>query len=315
MTSKELMYVKTIAEEKNISKAAQKLFVAQPSLSQSLQRIEDALGTRLFNRTAGGLTLTYAGEKYYQMAAQILKMYDDFETEVSDINNLKTGRIHLGITNHLGTLVLPRILPAFHSVYPNVEVYVSEENSSTLDQKILSGELDFAITHAPSKDENQPLINYELLEEDPFLIAMSPDHPLVGLAEKSPDFPYPVLDVRRLKDESFIMLHKQQRIRQVADWVLKKARIQQPHIALVLRNYETALLLAAQGVGVTLVPTEYAHISQPRFTPAFFSVPPKYEAKWCMCITTLKSGFLSRADQMFISLVKEQFAPHGGAVG
>lgn len=91
MTSKELLYVKTIAEEKNISKAAQKLFVAQPSLSQSLQRIEDALGTRLFNRTAGGLTLTYAGEKYYQMAAQILKMYDDFETEVSDINNLRPG--------------------------------------------------------------------------------------------------------------------------------------------------------------------------------------------------------------------------------
>ena len=91
MTSKELMYVKTIAEEKTISKAAQKLFVAQPSLSQSLQRIEEALGARLFNRTAGGLTLTYAGERYYHMATQILKMYQDFETEVSDINNLKPG--------------------------------------------------------------------------------------------------------------------------------------------------------------------------------------------------------------------------------
>ncbi len=144
MTSKELMYVKTIAEEKTISKAAQKLFVAQPSLSQSLQRIEEALGARLFNRTAGGLTLTYAGERYYHMATQILKMYQDFETEVSDINNLKTGRIHVGITNDLGTIVLSRVLPLFHTLCPNVEVYVSEENSCVLDQKILSGELDFA---------------------------------------------------------------------------------------------------------------------------------------------------------------------------
>lgn len=85
------------------------------------------------------------------MATQILKMYQDFETEVSDINNLKTGRIHVGITNHLGTIVLSRVLPLFHSLCPNVEVYVSEENSCVLDQKILSGELDFAVMHAPGR--------------------------------------------------------------------------------------------------------------------------------------------------------------------
>ena len=307
MTSKELMYVKTIAEEKTISKAAQKLFVAQPSLSQSLQRIEEALGARLFNRTAGGLTLTYAGERYYHMATQILKMYQDFETEVSDINNLKTGRIHVGITNHLGTIVLSRVLPLFHTLCPNVEVYVSEENSCVLDQKILSGELDFAVMHAPGREDLQPLINYERLKDDPFLIVLSKDHPLASQGKADPDAPYPVLDPRRLKDEPFIMLHKQQRIRPVVDYVLKKARIQQPRIILTLRSYQTAQLLAAQGLGVTLVPTEYANFSQTSFNPAFLSIPVKYEAGWSMCISTLKSGFLSRADQMFISLVREQF--------
>ncbi len=309
MTSKELLYVKTIAEEKNISKAAQKLFVAQPSLSQSLQRIEDSLGTRLFNRTAGGLTPTYAGERYYQIAAQILKMYNDFETEVSDINNLKTGRIHLGITTHLGTIVISRILPIFHSLCPNVEVYVSEENSATLDQKILSGELDFAVMHAPAAQERQPLINYELLQNDPFIIALKQGHPLISRAKSVDGFPYPVLDIRLLKDEHFLMLHKQQRIRQITDVVLKKAGITQPSILLTLRNYETAQLLAAQGMGVTLLPTQYANISQPRFTAAFLSVPEKYGASWCMCVSTLKSGFLSKADQMFISLVREHYSP------
>ena len=92
MTSKELLYVKTVADEKNISRAAKKLFIAQPSLSQSIQRIEDSVGLPLFNRTAGGLTLTFAGERYYHMAVQVLKIYQDFELEVSDINNLKTAR-------------------------------------------------------------------------------------------------------------------------------------------------------------------------------------------------------------------------------
>lgn len=307
MTSKELLYVTTIAEEKNISRAAQKLFVAQPSLSQSLQRIEENLGTRLFNRTANGLTLTYAGERYYHMATQILKMYNSFETEVSDINNLRTGRIHLGTTNHLGTIVLSRVMPAFHQLCPNIEVNVTEENSSVLDQKLLSGELDFAVMHAPAKEDLQPLIQYDLLQKDPFLIVLKPGHPLIQQAVSDPGSPYPVLDVRLLRSEPFIMLHKQQRIRQVTDAVLKKARISQPKILLTLRNYETAQLLAAQGMGVTLVPTEYTNIVLPRYRPAYLSIPQRYDASWTMCISTLKSGFLSKADHMFIDLVKKEF--------
>ena len=89
------------------------------------------------------------------------------------------------------------------------------------------------------------------------------------------------------------MLHKQQRIRQVVDWVLKKARIQQPRIILTLRSYQTAQLLAAQGLGVTLVPTEYANFSQTSFNPAFLSIPAKYEAGWSMCIRSYTEGISS----------------------
>ena len=98
----DLLYVKTVTDEHNISKAAKKLFMAQPSLSQSIQRIEESIGMPLVHRTTTGLTLTFAGERYYHMAVQVLKMYEDFQLEISDINNLKTGHIHIGITNHLG---------------------------------------------------------------------------------------------------------------------------------------------------------------------------------------------------------------------
>ncbi|MBT9776243.1 LysR family transcriptional regulator [Clostridium sp. MCC353] len=306
MTSKELLYVKTVADEKSISQAAKKLFIAQPSLSQSLQRIEETLGTQLFNRTTSGLTLTFAGERYYHMATQILKMYEDFEIEISDINNLKTGRIHLGITNHLGTLTLSKVLPKFRNICSHVELIISEENSSTLEQLLLSGELDFAIMHAP-KSNIQPQLHYDIMKKDPFVIAISPDHPLVKRAKKEPGYPYPVLDIKLLKNETFLMLHKQQRIRQVTDSVLAKAGIHQPKIGLTLRNYETAQLLAAQGLGITLVPLQYSQIAPSDYLPTILSIDEKYDASWDMSIATLKNSFLSKADQLFIQLVKEAF--------
>lgn len=308
MTSRELLYVKTVAQAGTISKAAQQLFVAQPSLSQSIQRIEEALGVQLFNRTAAGLTLTYAGERYCQMASQILKIYGDFEAEVSEISNLKTGRIHLGITNHLGVVVMSQILPEFHQLYPGIEVFVSEENTATLEQRLLTGELDFAIMHAPAPKNSQPLIQYDTLKDDPFVIVLSQDHPLNARAAAGPQAPYPVLEPALLRDEPFIMLHRQQRIRQIADAALKRAGLSQPKVLLTLRNYETAQALAARGLGITLLPAEYAAPNQVRFQSSLLSIPSKYGARWSMCIAVLKSGFLSRADQTFIQMVKERFS-------
>lgn len=140
MTSKELLYVKTIAEEKSISQAAKLLFIAQPSLSQALSRIEDNLGTPLFTRTTGGLNLTYAGERYYQTACRILKIYENLEGEISDINGLRTGRIRMGITNHLGTVVLPKILPPFRRQCPFIELEILEETTDKLENRLLSGQ-------------------------------------------------------------------------------------------------------------------------------------------------------------------------------
>lgn len=305
MTSKELLYVKTIVDEKSISKAARKLYMAQPSLSQSIQRLEDSLGTALFKRTSHGLLLTYAGERYYQMAAQILKIYEDFESEVSDINNLKTGRIHIGTTNHLGALILPEVLPAFRRACPHIEVHVHEDNSSLLEQKLQTGELDFAIMHAP-KDQEPEQINYDFLAKDPFLVVMSQEHALTGQAEVKDGYPYPVLDLKLLSDVPLIMLHKQQRIRQVMDNALKKAGILRPNIALTLRNYETAQLLAAAGIGITCIPAQYSGLSYSGYEPARFSIDETYDASWDLCIATSNNAFLSKADQLFIRMIKEK---------
>lgn len=306
MTSRELLYVKTIADEQSISQAAKKLFIAQPSLSQSLQRIEESLGTKLFNRGIGGLSLTFAGKRYYQTACQILKIYGDFETEISDMNQLKTGRIYMGITNHLGTIILPKILPPFKKDCPNIEVQIFEETTERQEEKLLSGELDFAILHAPKKNPH-PMLEYEFLANDPFVIAMAKDHPLIEKAQEKEGYPYPVLDIRLLKNEPFIMLHPQQRIRHVTDAILAKAKLNPP-VVLTLKNYETAQSLAGRGLGVTFLPKDYADITSMEAPPALLSIDEKYGPGWDLCITTLKNGFLSRADRYFLSLVRKFYS-------
>ncbi|WP_243009228.1 LysR family transcriptional regulator [Clostridium sp. AM58-1XD] len=306
MTQKELIIIKTVAEEKSISGAAKKLYIAQPSLSQSVKKIEDSLGTPLFTRTPSGLSLTYAGECYYKTANQILKLYNDLETEVSDINNLKTGRIRLGITNHLGTVLLPPVLSTLFDIAPGLELEVAEDSSTVLEKKLLDGMLDIIVNHAPKYRDN-PCINYNLITHDPFVVVMSKDHPIGKKAELIEGCRFPILDVSLLKDESFIFLQKDQRIRQVSDTILENAGICQPKIRLQVRSFGTAQLLAAQGVGVTFIPKQYIsifHVMDEE--PAYYFMDEKYGGYWDTSIATLKNSFQSKAEKLLIKIVKEE---------
>lgn len=308
MTTRELLYVKTTADTGNISKAAKKLFVTQPSLSQSLQRIEDSIGTKIFVRSPDGLKLTFAGEKYYQMACQVLKIYDDFSSEITDINDLKVGHISFGVTHHLGAIVLPQILPEYNALYPGITIDLFEGSTEPQEQHLISGEMDFSIMHAPVYDVlANPSLQYEVLKRYPFIIAMSRDNPLAEKAVPTPGYPYPVLDVKLLADQPLLTLHKEQRIRHVTDSVLRKAGIQ-PEIRLLCRNYMSLEKLAAEGMGVTMLPSEYVAANSFETQPAFFSIDASYAAYWDLCIATLKGVFLSKADEYLLEILRKKFS-------
>ncbi len=308
MTTRELLYVKTVADTHNISKAAKKLFVAQPSLSQSLQRIEESIGTKIFIRGSDGLKLTYAGEKYYQMACKILKIYEDFESEISDMNDLKTGHISFGITNHLGAIILPQVMPQFKEECPGISLDIFEGLTAIQEEKLISGDLDFSIMHAPvDGNETNPSLNYEILARHPFVLALSRSNPLVRLAVPTEGYPYPVLDVKLLSDQPLLTLHKEQRIRHVTDSVLKKAGIH-PEIRFISSNYMTLEKLAAQDIGFTLLPSDYVNINKYDNPPVFLSIDKKYSAYWSLCIATLKGAFLSRADKRFLEIIRNKLS-------
>lgn len=306
MNTKELQYFKMIADEKSISRAAKKLFIAQPSLSQYVKRIEESLGVQLFNRTSTGLNLTYAGERYYLMATQILKVYENFEFEISDINHLRTGHINIGITRLLGACLLPKVLPCFHSICPNIEISISEVTSILQEEQLLAGKLDFSLMHSPLPEDRNKAINYEPLASDPFLIAIPMNSPLREKARPLKDGEkFQVLDLKELQDEPFIMTLKGQRIRQVSDRILRSAGIINPKIFMESSTLDTVLRCVAVGLGVTLVPMRYMPLSNIDIPPKYYAIPPEYNAYWNQCIATQKDLYLSKASILFIRLVRE----------
>ena len=306
MTSRELLYVKTIADEKSITKAAQKLYLTQPSLSHCVTNIEKQLGTRLFRRTSAGLQLTYAGEKYYRMACEVLRVYAAFESEISEETDLVRGRITMGITNYLATDLLPRVLPAFHREHPGIELRVVEETTDQLERNLLSGRLDFAIMHTGAGDgaSEDPGLAHEVISRDPFLIAAPPDTPYAEKTEKREGLPYPVLDPALLDGEPFLMVTRGQRIRHVTDRVLARAGVT-PQIVFTSRSYETLRRLAGEGMGYAFVPRQYIGIlGGETYQPQYFMIPEEYDAAWDLSVVTLKDAYLSRAARAFLRVFK-----------
>jgi len=178
MSDKELLYIITIAKEGSVSKAAKKLYVAQPSLSQALKRIEQELNTKLFIRASKGLKLSVSGEYYYKYAKQILKLYEEMKLEIADIEKLQSGSINLGTTNHLSLVLLPEIISKFSKIYPNININITENPSKQLFTDLEQGNISFAIMHLLSEDKDDKRFSYEILSKEDFLILVSDKNPI-----------------------------------------------------------------------------------------------------------------------------------------
>lgn len=305
MNDRELLYVKTIAETKSISEAAKKLYIAQPSLSQALQKIEEDVGTPLFIRHQSGMILTLAGEKYYMAANEILNIYNDFRNEVTYINDLKKGRVTIGITNFMGTYLLPKIIPRFVENFPNIEIYIREENSAILEKMLLEGTIDFAIMHNHPLRQNKS-IYYDILHKDPFVIVTKKNHILSKYQNKDKGQIYPKIDISLFKDEKFILVDKGKGIRQVCDIIFDNVGIT-PNIALTTNNYETARRLASVGYGITMIPLQYISIFEGKYDGDYYFIDNSNCSYWNTCIATKPNMYQSKIAKVFIELVKEYF--------
>lgn len=164
---KDLIY--TVYQERSISKAAQKLYISQPSLSVMIQRIEDEVGVPLFDRTSKPIRLTEAGQEYIKATEEILHIEKAFENYLQACQSLQTGSLTIGSNQLLSSLVLPRYIGRFIAQYPGIHLNLVDDNSVVLENMAIAGQLDLVIDNHPL-DRN--VFEQHILRKEHLLLAV-----------------------------------------------------------------------------------------------------------------------------------------------
>ncbi len=246
MGLRQLEYMIKVAEERSFSKAAKKLNIAQPSLSQYILNLEKSMGIALFDRTKTPILLTHAGEVFLKKAEEILRMNHELKTQMEDMAGLKIGKVTIGISQ-TGVHFISKVLARFRKKYPNVEIELFEASSSEEMEKWLKeGAVDLATLILPITSD---VLSYEIIEEETMMVALPIHHPLVKEMKVKGKQLYPSISLSLLKDEKFILPKSTQRSRLVFDTLFQEAGLI-PNVLCETTTMDTANAIIASGLGV-----------------------------------------------------------------
>lgn len=299
MELRQLRYMLMVAEEKNFSRAAEKLYIAQPHLSQSILKLEKQMGVRLFDRTTTPVKLTYAGELFAAKARQMLNLQEELSRQMEDIVEDESGRLSIGISTIRGSTVLPVVLPAFHELFPKVEISLREGTSQDLENWLNKGITDLTITNLPlGKGE----FSYEVILEEEVLLATAPQHPLAEARKQQPTGERYV-ELRSLSEEPFILLHQGQGLRHIADLLFLRAGFQ-PKILLETRSSETALGLAAAGMGLTFSSLSLDNPLARGARPVYLRIAD-YPFMRTLVVVHRKEKYFAKYEREFIRIIRQ----------
>lgn len=178
MTFRQMEYILKIHEEGGISKAAGKLNVSQPALTQCVKAIEEELGAEIFLRKHYPLALTYAGERLFKTIREILRLEKNLHNEISDITKEQVGRLRVGMSMLKGAAFLPDILPEFEKLHPKIEVSIIEQGSVSLASLVQQDVVDIALLANDEVSQNQ--IFMEPICADSVFLCAGPQSNLYG---------------------------------------------------------------------------------------------------------------------------------------
>lgn len=266
MEMHQLRYVVAVARAGNFSRAAEQCHVAQPSLSQQIQKLEGELGERLFDRMKREAKLTSHGEAFLRHAVRILEEVDAAKREATDARDLLRGTVTLGVLPTIAPYLLPEVMTQFTEKFPGVELVVQEDTTARLLKLAHAYDIDFALASEPIQDERLEL---RVLFSEELLLALPPGHPLTRKR---------AVAVADLRGEQLIVMKEGHCL---GDQVLGFCgrRDAKPRISFRSAQLETVQALVNAGLGISLIPAMAAR-SEREDLPEYRSLQsPKPERK------------------------------------
>lgn len=241
MEMQQLRYVVAVARTGNFSRAAEQCRVAQPSLSQQIQKLEDELGERLFDRLKREVKLTVHGETFLRRAVRILEEVDAAKREAADSQNLLRGTLTIGVLPTIAPYLLPEVMAQFTETFPGVEIVVQEDTTERLLKLAHNYEIDFALASQPIQDAR---LEIKELFSEALLLALPPGHRLTRKRK---------VVVSDLKGERLMVMKAGHCL---GDQVLGFCDRQDVRSKISFRSsqLETIQALVTSGLGISLIP-------------------------------------------------------------
>ena len=161
-----------VVEEGNISHAAQRLAMAQPALSRQMKKLEETLGTKLFDRGSRRIRLTEAGRVFYERVEKILSLVDGTIQDIEEIGEGEAGTIHLGTITTSGATLLPKLITKFHELHPKITFQIWEAEGSRILELLENRIIEIGITRT---QVDAQIYNSLILDHEPFIVMMRDD--------------------------------------------------------------------------------------------------------------------------------------------
>lgn len=283
----QLRYFLEIARQRNFTRAAEKLHLAQAALSEQMRKLESELGTTLIQRGRRESTLTAAGETLRSHAEALLERAEVAQEAVQALVGLRGGRLVIGAIPSVSAGLLPKILAAFRHDYPKVELVIAEGTSEEISEGVENGRIELGIIQHPSTGG---LLEERLLLVEPFALLVPPRH---ALAKRKH------VDLKSVAEESFVFFKGRARASALAAC---RAAGFEPRMACESGELETVRALVAAGLGLALLP----QLAARRATPACALVrvrTPKVERS--LVTITRRTHTLSPAAARFETMLRE----------
>ena len=237
----QLRYFVAVADEGNFSRAATKVRVAQPSLSQQIRKLEAEIGQPLFDRLPRSVVITEAGRCLLDYARQILASIGDARRCVDELKGKIAGDVAVGAIPTIAPYVLPELVVTFQNHYPDVTLHIVEDATERIVRRIETGELDVALA---STCQKSPTLRIEHLGNEPLLALVPEGHPLAKQT---------VITFDDLKSQRFLLLREMHCLSQQVHHLLESRRLH-PEVALAGSQLSTIANMVAAEIGVSIVP-------------------------------------------------------------
>ncbi|NSE37062.1 LysR family transcriptional regulator [Dorea longicatena] len=306
-------YVYEVYKERSFTKAAQNLYISQPSLSARIKKIEEIIGEPLFDRSTTPLQLTEVGKVYIEAAEEITQIEQRVENYINDLAGLKTGNLAVGASTLFAAYVVPSLITQFNQKFPDVHIQLIEGNTAELEEMLGSNALDFVIDNY---HYDSILYNKELYCEENILLAV-PKHFAVneelGMYQlsykniKNKNYlnqKYPAVPLGRFADLPFIMLTQGNDTRTRGDRLCRNVGFK-PNIVLEFNQQSTAYMASSTQLGATFI-SDILVSQLPTFENLVYYKLDGEEAKRKVFFYYKTHKYKTRVMEEFVRMMHEQ---------